>query len=429
MDNFYLVLNILLWSFSFFYFYKKKKGFDSGNILLLSFLVYAICSLILYNDSSFGNQYTKEPVTLFPLIYLDLMVMLTMSPVLRYNQNNIRGFSANGLKTIDVICYIFIAAACIKIPSDFSHIREGLTAIMASSSGGLDIYREVMEDSQTNLGDGAISNLPSILVNIFTEPTILFAWYNLVLKRRNKLTVLLLTLICIMPFSHLANSQRGPAISVVLTLVVTFFAFNKFFEKKFKRKLAIITSAVAVAMLVPFMAITHSRFDRNTGGAYSSVVCYIGQENLNFDHYAFDNNGYREGDRCIPIFKKMVGCENVPNNFWERRVKYPYLRINDEVFIGYVGDFVLDFGPTATVIIFIVFTVIFLGLTKQKKGTNMPINKLLILQFLMVLGIQGGMKLFPFADSSGLKIIGYLLIYWAIIFENNYLTEQKRALS
>lgn len=416
----------LLWFFTTIRYLKKKKNLDSGGILLLSFSGYSFFSLLLIFDTGRGLEFSNKEFAFLPLIYLYIVILISIYPVLRYNQNNVTHIKQIGCFTIDSISWIFLCAATIQIPYNFIHIREGLTTILIDSAGGLDIYRESMAESQYSLGDGTITNLPSIIVNVLTEIVILIVFFNFASKRKKKTTIVLLFLICILPFSQLANSQRGPAVSVILTILVTYFAFNKFYPNKlikYAKRTAII---VGILIMIPFLAISFSRFDRSEGGVSSSFISYLGQENLNFDLYAFDNNGLRYGDRVFPLVKKILLFDNVPSNFWERRSKYPRLHINDEVFIGYVGDFCLDFGPVLTFLFFFLLSLMIYNTTKLNHGI-LTFQKILILQFVMVLAIQGGMKLYPFADGAGLKIFSYILTLICLRIEHKFIELNSNA--
>ena len=136
----------------------------------------------------------------------------------------------------------------------------------------------------------------------------------------------------------------------------------------------------------------------------------MGMENLQFNKYAFDNNGLRYGDRTAPVFKKMLGFSNVPNNFTERRKKYPYLKTDDYSFIGFVGDFCLDYGPLVSFILFVFFSLLFCRKTFSR-SREIELHKLLLVQFAACVCMCGGMKLFSFADLGNLKIIAVLLAY------------------
>ena len=142
-----------------------------------------------------------------------------------------------------------------------------------------------------------------------------------------------------------------------------------------------------------------------------SVFFYFGQQNLFFNNFAFDNNGLRYGDRVFPVFKKFLGFENVPLDFWTRRIKYQNLYINDEVFIGYVGDFMLDFGPIITIIIFILFSWYVYHKIKVTNGV-VYLHNMLPLLFTLHVCAYGGLFLFPFADTDNYTIIMYILVYY-----------------
>lgn len=417
MGSIILLGNVFIWLVTLLYFYKKKNRWDAGNLLLLTFLVYSICSLVLVANAAGGEAYENADITFFPLLFLYVCIIISILPVLLFNQNKIKNIQKDGLLVIDIISCIFIGCALIKIPLDLMHIKEGILLILMDSSGGSEVYQDTLAASRDNLGDGNISSLPSIIINAITEIIIIILYYNFSLNRRKKISIFLLIILCILPFSYLANSQRGPAIAIISTLFISYFILNKFYSERLKRVVRKLSLIVGILIVLVISAITISRFGQRDGGAIGSVFAYGGQQNINFDLYAFDNNGLRYGDRVVPLFKSMLGFKDVPSNFWERRSKYPYLKINDEVFIGYVGDFVLDFGPIVSLLIFILLSSINLKITKLH-CQKLYFYQLLVLQLLVVLAVQGGLKLYPFADKASLKIIAFFIVFVLVLVEN-----------
>lgn len=264
-----------------------------------------------------------------------------------------------------------------------------------------------------NIGDGAISNLPAIIGGVFADVGCLMFFYYLTLEKRNKYISIGLFIAAIYPIiQNIAISQRGPVVTRFFTIVISFFAVVKFLPDKVRR-MSKIAGIVAVTLItIPMVAITLSRFNRvSEGGALQSVYYYSGQQNLNFNMYGLDDGGIRYGDRTIPMFKRMLGFENVPHNFYERRAKYPHLKINDEVFIGYVGDFTLDFGPFVAPIIFVLFTFYVISATRIRRKTIL-FHQLILVHFVMCVCFQGGMKLYSYADTGNLRVIGMFLLYF-----------------
>ena len=153
-------------------------------------------------------------------------------------------------------------------------------------------------------------------------------------------------------------------------------------------------------------------------------MSYTGQNILNFNTYAFDNNGIRYGDRTIPLFKKLFLFEDVPDNFIERRQKYPNLKINDEKFVTYIGDFVLDFGPLIAFLIISLFS-IFVNTMTKIRGLSYPFYKLILLHFLLSI-IAQGIFLYRYADISGnLVAIFYFFMFMFLWFYNSLKHQHK----
>jgi len=218
--------------------------------------------------------------------------------------------------------------------------------------------------------------------------------------------------------------QRGPILEIMLSMVITYFALRKFYQPKVNKIIRNIGITFLIITSIPIIALTVSRFGESDAGSESSVLFYAGQENLYFNNYGLDNGGVRYGDRTFPLFKKMLGFENVPDNFWERRSKYPNLQINDEVFIGFIGDFTLDFGPFIAPIIFIFFIIFILNKTIVRNKVIL-FHQLILLHFVMSLCMLGGMKLYPFSDIGGnLQLIIYFLSF--LFFRLVYAYSLKR---
>lgn len=392
---------------------------DAGNLIILMFFIYSIFSIILYNDEFRGaSSFGGKPIMLFPLVYLYLMIMLTMKPIFDYDQRKVTSIKQPNQLYLDVIVVLFILSSLLKLPGDIVQVRYGLASIFSGASGGLDVYHEIMADSLNNLGDGSISSLPSIIANLLRNIVIVIIFYYIITQKRRTQVILAIVFVLMDVLLSLAKAQRGPAVSVLMTLIVTYCSFIYYMPQSLKKKIRIYSIIIVALFTVPFLAISHSRFDRSDGGMRSSFNYYIGQENLNFAIYAFDNNGIRYGDRVFPVFKRMLGFENVPKNFWERREKYPQLKINDEVFIGYVGDFVLDFGPIVSVFLFILFTAILSSAIKIRSGT-VYFHQLIAFNMLSYVGMVGGLKLYPFADGGALLLITYILVYLLFRLDSN----------
>ena len=176
-----------------------------------------------------------------------------------------------------------------------------------------------------------------------------------------------------------------------------------------------ITAAIIISL--PIVAITISRFDeRSSSGVSGAISWYVGQGSLYFNNYGLDAGGIRNGDRTANLFKRLIDSET-PKNFVERRDKYYYLEMDDYYFTTFVGDFTIDYGPVVTVLIFVVFNLLVITQIRPRDGT-MRLDQMLLVFFTLCICMQGGMTLFAYADTAGLRIITQGCLYFYLRYHN-----------
>jgi oligosaccharide repeat unit polymerase len=421
-----LTLNAALWVTTFCIYQNKKKYFDAGSAIISSFLLYSILSVFLFYDPFWGHEFNQ--LRLFPIVYLYSMIMIVAWPVLRYNQLKTLAIQKPSDVLFYSISFVFIASTLIGMQAGLPNVRDGLIKILFDSTAGMAIYKDTMDSTQAaNINDGKISNLPSIISGLLSDIGTLMFFYYLTLEKRKKLITLGLLVSIIYPiFDQIAISQRGPVLDRLSTIVISYFALRKFIPTGIDRAIRLVGITLVIIVLIPIVAITSSRFDRpDSSGAVSSVLFYTGQSNLFFNNYGLDNGGLRYGDRTFPMFKRMLGFDDVPHNFYERREKYGDLKINDEVFVGFVGDFTLDFGPYIPPVLFLLFS-IFIVINTRVRNQKILFHQLILLHFVMCVCIQGGMKLFSYSDVGNLKLITIFLAYMVFRIDYEWRRERQR---
>ena len=407
LSNFYLILYIVAWFITFVYYQRKRRIIDAGSLLLLSYTAYAVLSYLFFNDKSeFSSGFTD--LSLFPFVYLFIMLMMASAPVLRFDARKVKQISSPHKNVVYVSFFMFAFFSLLSFPSTISNIREGIMLIMLESSGGLELVNERMEIADT-FGHGGLAHLPTVIASAFSNIGIFMMFFLLTSKKKSKLIIGGFALSIVLSiFSSVATGSRGGPIDIMLIVVATFFMFKYFYSDTIKRWTKKIGLIIIIALAIPIVAITISRFGE--ANSSSSVLRYTGLGNLNFNKYALDDNGIRYGDRTVPLFKRMMGFDNVPHNYVERRMKYPKLKINDETFCTFVGDFTIDYGPVLAFLIFLLFF-IWTSSKLRIQGGSIGFRQLLLIHFALCVCIQGGMSLFSFADVGGnLKIIAYFLV-------------------
>ena len=414
ISNINIALYIFAWLLSLIIYLQKRKRFGAGGVIISLYLLFSIMSLLLYNSSF----YSFNEITLFPFVYLFFMIRLVLWPILKYDNYKIIEIQKPNNLVLNIFCVSFIFASLIQLPSIISDFQINLLKLLYSSDGGQELYNDAMSNSFSS-GDGNIANLASIVSNAYGNLGILLLFYYLTLKKKNKIILIGLFVSSLISFLiNISLGQRGPIVETILSMVVTYYALRSFYSPSINKIIRTFGYSLLISIGIVLIALTNSRFKSNDGGSIASIYFYSGQENLYFNNFGLDNGGIRYGDRVVPLFKRMIGFENVPNNFWERREKYRNLYINDEVFIGFIGDFTLDFGPIISIFILIIFTFIVFRSTKIYNG-RIKFHQLILIHFVICLCTLGGMKLHPFSDVGGnLQLIMYFLAF--IIFRFDY---------
>lgn len=413
-----LYFYIFIWVITLYIYQRKRKYVDAGSVMILAYLGYSIFSFLDYSQSP--SLYPS--ITLFPFLYLYIMIMIAMSPVLRYNQKKLSFIKPN-MALFHKVAAVYIICALVSFISSLPHIQEGLTRIIIDSAAGQDIYNDTLADSE-QIGKGGVTNIFAIIRNTLVEIGFLMFFFYCTLPEKNKWIFwgLLISIIS-SPFGYIAISQRGPAIESIYIFIITYFLLREHIPSKINKLIKGVGIGLILTIFVFLSYITISRFgDNGDDGVQNSVFSYAGMANLNFNMYGLDDGGIRYGDRTVPVFKKIMGFDNVPSNFIERRHKYPHLKINDEVFIGFVGDFTIDFGPFIAPILFILFTFFVLVKTRPICG-KLYFHQLLLIHFVTLACFNGGMKLFSYADLGNLKIISlfiaYALFKWDVVSKSH----------
>ena len=415
----YLALYALVWGITLWWVIRKNRGgWSAATFTIATYFFFAILSVFYYIDFS---GFSMERLRLFPLIYLYLMMLIGLRPVLSFSDGDHKSIEAPSKRLFYAFVYFYIVLSIIIVPSVISNMQEGLVLLMTDTEGGQELYN--LRASSYVQQDASVSNIFAVFYNFLSPTCIFLFFYYLTLPNRKKWVLIMLAVsIVVRVLDSLSKGQRTEPAMMFLVFLATFFLMRPYFEEKIKQRVTIFSIGALLALLIPFLILTNSRFESSEQGSVGGVVSYAGMAPVVFDYYCLDAGGIRYGDRTAPEFKRLVGFANVPRDESSRRAKYPRLKIDAYWFYTYVGDFVLDYGPFGAVIIFVVFSSVFVRITKQKRGQPYPFHKLLLVYFAMSVCVQGGMYLFNFAHYNNYSIMAIFLLYFVFLADYN----QKR---
>lgn len=405
-NNILAAAYLLVWIFTLVWYQAKERSADGGTAIICAYILYAIFSLISLNDSFFSLAY--DPLTVFPYIYLYVMMMIAMSPLIYNHINPTSVIVEPETKILSITSWLIIICSILILPNIIQNSGDGIVKLFTDTDAGNDAYME--QASNADESGSGINNLSAIIYNSLSDITVFLCFYYMTLKRKNIVLIVgLFFAILVGLLMPIMNGERSGVALSLLTVIGGYMLFRRYLSKRINRLVQITGIVLVIVISLPIAAITVSRFGEKASGVGGYLTWYIGQGSLYFNNKALDAGGTRNGDRTMNLLKRVID-PSTPKNYSERRDKYHNLKIDDYNFTTFVGDFVIDFGPVVPIFIFIGFNT-YVILKIRPDNEKIKVHQLLLLFFTLCISMQGGMYLFSFSDTGNLRIVTLFGLY------------------
>lgn len=408
-SNLYLIINVLLWVFTFVIYQYKTRYFGVGSAILMFYMCISIVDIHLYNNQLYPYQF-KE-LSLFPFIYLYFMIIVISMPILIINERKIK-FINSSSSLFNIVCVMIVLFSLVGLPKILPTIRENLLYIILDSDVGLELYQGASFDYTSKTKSGL--DIFSILTGTCGKISIVFLFYYLTLEKKSKFILIGLIISSISgPIYSISSGSRAEMAQLILNSIIMFIFIRNMLPVRLKKKIIMAFFVFMISLIIPFLAITLSRKEGDLEKAIVGVESYIAQGPLHFNNYGLDAGGIRYGDYTIVAFKYMLGLDPAMY-FWGRVNRYSHMKLNESLFYTFVGDFTLDYGPELTILIFIILSFLFVRYLSIK-GDSISFNQFLIF-YLLATSCLGYFQ-FPYGRESGnvnLMVILLLSIVFGI---------------
>lgn len=406
MNNILAGVYLTVWILTLVWYQVKERSFDGGTAVMATYIVYGLFSLLSINDPLFSAAY--DPLRPFPYIYLYAMLMMALSPVIYSHLHPVDKIADPETRILRATSYVIICCSVLLLPHIIQNFGTGVIKLFTDTDAGKDAYME-QADNADESGSG-ISNIPAIIYNSLSDIAVFLCFYYMTFKKKHLvLTGFLFFSILIGLLMPIMNGQRGGVIISFLTVIGGYMLFRRYLSEKVNRMMQVVGIVLVITISLPITAITMSRFGDKALGVGGFVTWYIGQGSLYFNNSGLEAGGTRNGDRTLNLIKRVVDPDT-PKNYSERRDKYHNLKIDDNIFSTFVGDFTIDFGPVTAVVIFLIFY-IYITIQVKPDGDTIKVHQLLLLFFTLCISMQGGMALFSYSDTGNLRMITLLALY------------------
>lgn len=405
-NNILASLYLLVWILTFIWYQRKDKSVDGGSAVIITYILYGVFSIMSLNDPLFSLSY--DPLTLFPYIYLYIMLIIALAPTIYNHIHPANSITDPETRVLKIVAWIIIISAITLVPSIIQNFGSGVIKLFTDIDAGKEAYMEQLEGADDS-GSG-ISNIFAIIYNSLSDIGVFLCFYYMTYgKKHFVLTILLFVTLMIGLLIPVMNGQRGGTIITLLTIIGGYMIFRRYLSKKINHIMQMAGIVIFVAVSLPIAAITMSRFGDKITGVGGYITWYVGQGSLYFNNNALDAGGTRNGDRTFNLAKRVIDPQT-PKNYNERRDKYHNLKIDDNIFSTFVGDFTIDFGPVTAFFIFLIFNG-YVILKIKPENDKIKVHQLLLLYFTLCVSMQGGMALFSYSDTGNLRIITLFSLY------------------
>ena len=219
-DNILVIFYFLLWVLALFLYHKKNRQLDAGSAIMLTYVLYAFFSILTLNRPiTFVDYYDYNHLTLFPFIYLFIMLVIALSPAIMYHFHPASQIETPNTNIFYLIAIISILSALFLLPGIFNNLGDGLFKLMTDMDSGKDAYEEQLENASE--AGGGLSNLAAIIFNSLSEISIFTFFYFLTFRKKNFWLLSGLCVSIVIAFLQpIMAGQRGPVIYSLLTVIL-----------------------------------------------------------------------------------------------------------------------------------------------------------------------------------------------------------------
>lgn len=416
MNHVLVAINAIAYIIPLILYYKKKRQIDIGFLFYMVFAVSAIGSFWYYSQEDVDLYYPNIELSAF--IYLWLMINFCLLPLYQTNLRKITYIDDRGIAPLlDGLSIMFVVLSLLPIVSLLSKVSLSMFV-------GNDLGRMYESDADKSaLYFSGISKYCFALIRRFEDILIILFFYQLSKAKKNWALINAMWLpIGLFVLFKVASGSRGG----VMSTFIAFFAMALFLRNTFEQKTFAYIRKIGVVftsfIIVVVSAISISRFFFSVSAASSRATLdrwisqYLGEGMVRFNDTVWNNDILMNGDQNIIFLKHLLGFDVIENYdtfmmFYEAKLGLPV-----NVFYTFVGDWVLDFGIIGTIVVTVLFYILFKKLLNSyKSGVNiLQLTILMIIFHFIGFGFAANVYRTIFIQKDTMILIIFAVVIYII---------------
>lgn len=399
-----------LWLFYFAVLRRKtRRNSALARLLWLEYLFLALSGIFIAVTDVLRPVYDPNYLS---TLFLLLCVLMSIAGFAGFrNQDVAQVFrSIRGQTTIENFLIV----------AQFIAIAFFIPFALSSLSGDANENRLQLADKMDELGSfGLLNTFAGAASQLFSSSLIL-AFVRLSSKegRGRNVGRALILIFCSLSYVIyiLAYVGRDGVVYWLMTAAMVFLVFRTHLSQADKRNILAFGSLLASLLMIPFLAITVSRFfDADLGGSWS-LPEYFGAQIHHFSDYSSIERPLTLGIANFSMFIN-AGCSvaGIECELWpvvKELIFDQYLAQGKEpwLFGTFVSDFVADFGYIGTFVFVLLFSLLCHWIcTGYKPKRQLTLPRLLLILFLYLVPYWG-VFYFRFSIINGYIVVNLLFI-------------------
>lgn len=415
MDNILILCgNALLYIITLFYWARKKGWLNVGVTILCLYSLMAVVAIPLFLHPLAFYEFEQD-VTIFPFIYLYIMLLLMAYPLLKIEDKRIKYIQTPPIKFINIIIGFIIISCLYKFYEIIPNIQTGLFLLATDSGYGAEVYEITTESNMSSKSMTGSIDIIGVVTSFGVNLSVIFFWIYLCLPKKNKIVVCLLALFLIVPpLEALSQGSRELVVVTCLNFVLLFIFFYRLIPIETRKRIVVVMILLFCGLFFLFGILSNSRTKGDSELTSYRYERYLSESFLIFNQYCLNADGTREGMWVSAFPMKMLGKPVYSPD--ELRFKYKHLGIDNSRFYTYVGDFVLDYGPLISFIVFVILSLLFQKGLKYSKVLHI---EQILLAYILI-RINSGFYLHQFTGIGGNLVLLELLCTYVLFKDKFY---------
>lgn len=411
MAEFSVIAYCVMMGLTLMYAIKKYRVVNVSVTCLSLYVISALTSIFFF----YNSLYDYSGITVYPMIYVFICIMITMIPVFSYDNHSDKILYEN--KRTKKLVYITLCVLSIMAVEPFLENLIHIRSVTGNMDATTDIYAARAD------GDNSKSEYLSWIgrkffwLNFLLRDIIpiLFFYYILKWKKYNKYIIIGTSMAILNPIMHgFALGGRSSIVNTAFYFIFVYMVFRPYLSDKRKRIVDKSLLFMAGIVIAGIAALTIVRFasQEHSVDIWTWVTLYAGEGVLNFCSDLWPLSKTCNGDNTFLMVRYYLGLTN-NTDIESVRATRNILGVRNLVFYTYLGTIYYDFNKIGTVLYCMFFSWFFFISCKPKNKTY----RLSQLALLAILGkvIMMGVMFYPYTLWNDQLSLLLLLIYIVIL--------------